>query len=244
VGTSIREALRYKSSLPDLPGLPLGSADYFDNLETAVITRGGEMGAALIGVGVSALKGLFKKKAKKAIAKVATNVASNLATQAINSIGGSVGTAIQQYRGANDNYPAIPGASFPAIPPAQGWGSTGGTIVQGIINTLGAGSPGTAITRHPGAMALPDGTIWYHGRLYVLRTNGRLQRVTRNRQTGQIVPAPKSINVLNPHALHRSMRRVEGFHHVATSALKHMEKWARKASHRRAPPGAPRGKKK
>lgn len=219
------------------------------------------MGAAVLGAAFSIGKSLFKKKAKKVVSRAVTKVAAmtgsagdfqqsaGASTSALYNLGANLGNAVAGYMGGGlpNVAPANFGSPipFPPTPP-----SGGGSILTGIVNDVGSivkyATGGTAIQRHPGAVALPDGTIWYKGHLYVYRqtaSGGRMQRVTRDRRTGAIIPAPKQMNVLNPHALHRSMRRVEGFHRVASSALKHMEKWARKTQHRRAPAHAPKKRK-
>jgi hypothetical protein len=215
---------------------PLG-ADYWKYQLSGQAVRdgfhavtGGGMGAAVAAIGLDVARSLFKKRAKKAAAKIATNVASDLVSSAI-------GMGIQKYRGGGATLPTVPPALFGPVSDIAG-----GAL--DLFNRYRQGGGGTAISRHPGAVALGDGTIWYKGHLYVYAGNPpRMRRVIHDRRTGQIVPAPKHTNVLNPHALARSMRRVEGFHRVASSALKHMEKWARKTSHRRAAPARPRGKK-
>lgn len=200
------------------------------------------MGTALVGAAISIGKSLFKKKAKKVATTALTRVANSPGLDLETSAGPAIdaarnlgrwfgGTSLGQraFGGGGTNLPAIPPASF-------GGGTNLPAVIPQVITALAGG--GTAIQRHPGAVALPDGTIWWKGHLYVYRqtaSGGRMQRVIRDRRTGQIVPAPKSMNVLNPHALSRSMRRVEGFHRVASSAIKHMEKWARKTQRRKAP---------
>lgn len=190
------------------------------------------MGTALAGVAISIGKSLFKKKAKRLATTALTRVANAGPGSDITTSDG-----IEAARNAGRMFFGGGGSNLPAIPPASfGGGTNLPAVIPQVITALAGG--GTAIQRHPGAVALPDGTIWWKGHLYVYRqtaNGGRMQRVIRDRRTGQIVPAPKSMNVLNPHALSRSMRRVEGFHRVASSAIKHMEKWARKTQRRKAP---------
>lgn len=202
-----------------------------------------KVGSLVVSAGINVAKSLFKKKAKKAVARVASNVASNLLTDAVQGVGQNL---INRYTGGG-------GPQFPAIPPAT-FGFPGTPNVPSIISTgldivkqyqQGGGGKGTYVGNHPGTIVLADGTIWKGGKLYIMRQNGRLQHVTRDK-FGNIIPASKRMNVLNPHALSRSMRRVQGFHTVATAAIKHMEKWAAKStrSHRGRKATLPRGKKR
>lgn len=98
-------------------------------------------------------------------------------------------------------------------PPAVG---TGGTVFggQGGINLPMGGQQGAG------------GVVFQPGKGWVLRrTYNKVQTIDRrghiDKMGNFVLNAPR-MNVLNPHALHRAMRRVSGFHHVATEALKFM----------------------
>lgn len=68
-------------------------------------------------------------------------------------------------------------------------------------------------------VGLPAGVEIYRGRFYARGRSGRRIRVTINKW-GLIVPAPKRMDVLNPRALSRAGRRMDGFRNVAAGALR------------------------
>ena len=211
------------------------------------------MGTALIAEGLPLLERgmgqlgrvvgrIFGSRTGRAAAKIAATKGFRTAATLI---GGTAASEAVAYgtRKALARYGT--GASGPNIVSPIDFGAMGYTGGSG--GGGGGGGGGTSVTRS-GDVFLPNGAIFRNGKMYIgrqTRSGGvRLQHVKYDRH-GQLVPAPKHMNVLNPRALSRATRRVDGFHKVAKRALHQMEKWATKNTHRRAAPARGKfGKKK